>query len=588
MRSSLSIRSLAVGLALFASLGAGCKDNAPAPSSAPTSLVLAVLEPIPAPEGLVAEIFLPTPEASWAKARASIGAPAALLPQQFGPLAATLLQLPITLGAEIDGAMPAVGAAVAVAGRDRPAIAIALHVKAGDRFVDLLTKGEAAKLTARRDEATSIVLLEPKEGASSGPALGVLTNYVVFARDAEDLKLAAPYAVRSLPKVGMPKEDLAIEIPEKALAGPIGKALTAWWMRTKENTTQAVPALIAADTTAETLLTVVGEATHARATLTLEPNAAHLRLSATPRDASSKLVSGLLVGDAKPILELPSTTMAAVLMRQGAEDRKKSSDALADAVLKKLKPPVDAKDKEALTTALRELGDARGDWGVLGLTFASTGPTAIARGAVSDAGAMGKAIEHVLDLGKLATMKDAFKAADLGFSSGKVVVENLPGDVRRARFENIAKAADGKDGKDTKDTKDDKKKSKDAPKTDANGERQAIDLLTIVRDGAVFAAAGYDPKEGLRAVISAPTDKNLGSNAPMKSALDALGGESSFILAIDPVRLWAARAMQPSGAEAAPVVLAVGRSSAPASLYLRLDVANGAIQELIRRRGSVF
>ncbi len=48
---------------------------------------------------------------------------------------------------------------------------------------------------------------------------------------------------------------------------------------------------------------------------------------------------------------------------------------------------------------------------------------------------MSKALKQLVALGKLPSVKAQLKASALDVSSGKTVIENLPGDVQRVRFE---------------------------------------------------------------------------------------------------------------------------------------------------------
>src|SRR4028118_190701 len=86
-------RAIALGALVAAPalvLVAGCSDQEkPADSSPPP--VATVLSPVPAPAGLAAELYLPSPAAAWKKARALIGGPMVFLPASFGGLVTSLL-----------------------------------------------------------------------------------------------------------------------------------------------------------------------------------------------------------------------------------------------------------------------------------------------------------------------------------------------------------------------------------------------------------------------------------------------------------------------------------------------------------------
>src|SRR5262245_26616699 len=98
---------LTLGIAL--AMPAGCsRPSGATDGGAPMSASATV----PAPEKMVAEIFLPAPEKTWGKARTVLGGSAMFLPAGFGAFVTSLLGLPITVAQEIDGAVPVVGVVV--------------------------------------------------------------------------------------------------------------------------------------------------------------------------------------------------------------------------------------------------------------------------------------------------------------------------------------------------------------------------------------------------------------------------------------------------------------------------------------------
>ena len=64
-------RALLLSALALAAAPAGCSSSEPKPTPSEPAVDLS---PIPAPAGLVAEAFLPTPDTTWAKARIAVGA----------------------------------------------------------------------------------------------------------------------------------------------------------------------------------------------------------------------------------------------------------------------------------------------------------------------------------------------------------------------------------------------------------------------------------------------------------------------------------------------------------------------------------
>lgn len=574
---------LAFALGLSAGLG-GCKS----PGAAPDAGAVASVSPVPAPAGLIAEAFLPTPDATWARARAIVGGPAVFMPASAGGLVVSVLSLPMTVAGEIDGDVPMLGAVVEAPERPRPRAVIGIHVKEGGRFLDQLTRGEAPRFRAKPDPATSITLLEPKEGASP-LAMGVLGNYLLVSADAQDLAALGPYVARTMSQAPMPKEDLAFEVPRTAIEGPVMKAAQGAWAKLRGPDEAPRPGVVPLVPTIEGAIAILGDLERARVTLVLD-DAAHLRISGVPRPgdgAASRAAAGLDVGDVKPLLDLPADTLAGFLLRDSAASRAEDIAKQVDAIARIVQGDLPWKDRERLTSALRAASDARGSWFAAGLRFDGTGPTAYVRSDVRDQTALEAAASELLDVASGKPIKASLESAGIRLSSGKTVVERLAGDVHRVRFERLDAAKPpalkkaGAEGHGRKDG---------AAKAGASQLPSAIDLLYLVKSDGLFASAGYDPGEGLRRVVAAPGGQNLGSVTAVKAALAPLGADIAFALFVEPLQLVANRAGKPDAGEPAPVVIAAGATrgagEAPTSLWARADITNAAIRELVRYRGA--
>jgi hypothetical protein len=568
-----------VPLLLGSSVGlGGCATKAPQEVAAAAE----DLSPIPAPEGHLADLFVPAPDAMWTKARALVGGPAAFFPQSFGALAATLLKLPVAVAAEIDGAVPVIGASLKKAPAPAQA-AIAIHVKAGGRFLDQLTKGPDARFTSKLDETSRINVITAKSetpGAVPPVAMGVLGNYLVLALNPVDLAAVGPYVVRTLPSRTAPKEDVAIEMPEAALSGPVLAEAKRSWDNTRKGLDQlGAPVLLPVSGTVEMLLGVLADSKQARLTFDLGDTAVHARLTMTPKPgggAATRAIDEMAVGDLAPILDLPASALLGMLWREPAAVRAASIPKQAEALAARLGPDAKPEDKEAILAALRAEDEARGDWVALGMSLEAIGPNAMVRAPLVDSEKMAKALKQILALGKLASVKAQLKESALDVTSSKAVIENLPGDVQRVRFERVQ-------AKDAKSAKD--------PKTKGGSPAEgavptSIDLLYLVSKDTLYGAAGYDPKEALRALTKAPGDASFGSNAAIKAAVAPLGADASFALVVDPLRILAVRAGKSAPPDAAPVVVAIGKTAQPSAMWGRIDVAAIVVQELIKHRGA--
>ncbi|WP_437735140.1 hypothetical protein [Sorangium sp. So ce1335] len=591
--TSFARRRAAALLAIVLGLSAG----APACKSpgAPADAGVAGLSPVPAPAGLIAEAFLPTPDATWARARALLGGPAALLPGSAGALAASLLGLPIAVASEIDGSVPVLGAAVEAApDRPRPRVVLGIHVKDGARLVDQLTRGDGARFRATPDAATSIALLEPLQGTSPA-ALGVLGNYLLVAESAGDLTAVGPYVARTMPQAQVPKEDLAVEIPRPAIEGPVLRAARSAWDRARGPDGAPRATAVPLAPAVESALAMLGDLERARVTLVLD-DSAHLRVSGTPRAGggpASKASTDLAVGDVKPLLELPADTLAGIVVRDRAASRAENVPRLVDSLTGLVEGGLPPAERERLGAAIRAASDARGDWFAGGLRFDGPGPTAFVRAAVGDRARLETAIQDLLGTTELQPVKGALQREGLRMFTGKAELPQIEGEVRRVRFEQTAAAGQPGAGQPPA-----RKGSAGAGNKGAGNKGGAsastsaptIEILYLVRDDGLFASVGNDPSAGLRSVVAAPQGESLGGVPAMKAALAPLGSDIAFALVIDPLRLVASRLGQAGAGDPAPVVIAAGAApaaaGAPAALWARADIAAAAIRELARLGGA--
>jgi len=573
----------------------GCKKDEPPPPQK-----VAPLEPIPAPDGLLADVFVPNPDAAWGHARAAIGGPLLFLPNNASNLAATLLGFPLTASAEIDGNVPVVAALVERKGGGRPRAALGLHVRDAGRLTDALVKGENARFRTRVDEKTSVTILESKDGGARPVATGLLGNYLLVAQTLDDVLDIGPYVARTLPGAKMPTGDLTLELPREALGGPIEKGLRSSWEslrpkqrgdRSPDDKTPPPPAPSPFDGVMEALLGILVDLDHARVTLDFDERAAHLRLTGSPRAGSpgAQSVADMAVADPSRLLELPSDTDIALFLHDSDKarlaDAKRYADALADAIGK----DTPAEDRAALSDALVALAEARGDTFTAGVSLLSTGPAAYARSDVTDEAKLGDALTNLLGLAKRKSVAAWLGQNAIDVKTDKTVLENLPGDIHRIRLTRL-EAKEKAEKQDKKVLKGAKADNKNPSKEPPPGVPSTIDVLYMLGKDGLVLAAGYDAKAAFRAVHASPGGDNLGGRADAKAAIASIGGKAAFVALVEPLRILHRQAGKAEAGPSAPILFVVGKGGEglPAGdPFLRIDVANAAIQELVKRRGAL-
>jgi hypothetical protein len=83
-------------------------------------------------------------------------------------------------------------------------------------------------------------------------------------------------------------------------------------------------------------------------------------------------------------------------------------------------------------------------------------------------------------------------------------------------------------------------------------------------------------------------ETSLGADANVKAAIEGLGSGVAFALFADVPRVVAARSGRPAPPSSAPVVISFGKAGAANTVELeaKADIANAALQDLIRNRGA--
>jgi hypothetical protein len=609
-RAGATVRRVGAAVALAGALGAcgGGSSGSGAPSG---EAAAAALAPVPAPADLALECVLPVPDATWSKTRAEVGGAAAFLPTTAGGLVAVSLRFPLALSESIDGRVPAVCAAtLAKDGSDAHAV-IGVHLRWPDRLVDGLTKGSEARFTARNDPATHIDVLEPRDAKDASYATGVLGNYLLIASRAEDLAALGPYVARTMPghakdfptggvRIAGVAEQPPLDLVARLLPAASGAVAAMGgraWSLLGERALSKLPVPFPFGDDAAAALAVLPDVDGAELRVTIGDHATVVEATAPLRKGSAgdKAARALGVGDAAPLLSLPKDTLAAALFRRttpagagagasAAASATGNPSAAASAAPAGSAAPGggagpsasavaralgigDTKDAAKVEALVRALDDARGDWWTAGFTFDSTGPSAFARGAVRNGAELDGALKDFLALADGARPTEPVHGQKLRVTTGKTVLENIPGDVFRLRLSRGGDAA---------------KKGAEPP-SEPTATPGAVDLLFRRSDDVFVAATGYASRDALRALLVAPSGENLAKVPEVAGPLAHLGSGLSLGAFFDPGRIAASRAGKPGSVTAAPVVIGLGREAGEtATLVARLEAANSAVGELVR------
>ena len=575
-KACLTIALAALVLAASAVSCSKCGDR-----NDDTQLTTKVEEPaLPAPAGLLADVYMATPNSSWAKLQRNIGGAVGILPASAGGIICAAAGLDPFVAAEIDGAAPIYGV---IAGDPTNAgFVIAMKLVDLRKARAMLVDGDTARFTPKED--AGVTELVPKGGRETDApvVVGLSPNgYVLVARRSANLLELGPYVSRTLPKKPLPSDGaLVFDVPRSALGAVMKPKLEQLWASAKafllvedeamrRNHGGRAPdygdpkAIIgAADGWVTKRIGVVGDLEKMRIAVDVIEDGLSIVSTMTPvagAGPARKWTDGMKVGDTAPFAALPVTTAAALVMRDSEEDRAEQSSALETAITSALGARLAEGDGKKLHEVLQDFTKARGD--VITSALAWTEPQGIAlRAPVRDADAAGRAMRGAVDLAKITPFKELLHVRDVT-SSTEEVPELGKASVAMFAREVPRPPGAGRDG--------------GAPATIRGPARKSELGLAWVVTGDVLSVASSETPVATLSAVARP-ERKLSDEPAIKRSLAALGADASAVLVVQPLRFDVARANLP----AAPLVIALGRKNTDATF--RVDVANGLLRELAR------
>ncbi|MCA9630131.1 MAG: hypothetical protein KC766_20810 [Myxococcales bacterium] len=559
----------------------GCDDDAKTKTAASAAPV-EDLSPVPAPDSLVADVFVAQPEPTWKELRGLAGAGAALLPANYPILVTTLTGLPPTAASIIDTDLPVVGALVDV-GEGNPGLVLGVHLRSGRELVAAVTKGADARFDAKRNDQTQVTMLSPKNPGNADPlGMGVLGNYLLVGTTSAALDEAGPYVVRSLSKQPAPKQPIVAVASEKALGGPIAKRIKAAWKKRREQLQELdlkarkarggrapdfgdpAAALLGIEGAVDDLVSILEGSQQAK--LVVTPGDRHLEaeLEVTPKASgeAKKLVSEMPTGDLALLKALPRGTSLALLTHSSPAGRLESAKATEDTFAKLLDSRLGEADRKRLQKVLTEIAKGRGNQLVFGLGRAA-GSDEIAllvAADVSDAAELDKGIRDGRGLLGVKAFADP-----LGEFLGSIKTT-----VGKGKAADVTPAPD-RIGFELKP------KASSIPKG-AKVEPKRFELLWRVQDDQLRAAIAKEAGPALSELVNAGEEKSLAAHAELAQQMRRSKLEVAFAVMFQPSRLVRSDSTAP-GADS-PVLLTLGRRGGLG--LVRLDADQGALQALAR------
>ncbi len=531
-----------------------------------------------APDDLLADIYVASPNASWTKLQRGVGGAVGILPTTLPGVLVAVADLDISLATELDGTAPMYGV---VAGDPAdPTIAFAMKLVDARRARGLLADGDTARFSAKDVSGMTVLVPNRSTSADRKLQLAITQNgYLLVARAEADFARLGPYVTRTLPARPLPVESAAvIEIGRKALETMLQPKIDALWkdgksfLLTQDERMRAErgrapdfgdPAAIVAalDSMLARRVAIFGDLEKLRVALDVTDDATVVTATLTPRAGDGparKWVDGMKIGDASPILALPAVSALALSMRDSEAERAEQSKELEKTIATSLGPRL--KDPGKLHDVIEAMTSARDEAAAFALALDE--PTGLlVRAPVRDAAAADKAIRGLFDLTKAEPFKELLRVRDVSSTS-----EELPGRGKISSVTVVREAKDTKRGTIRRDA--------GAPTTPAAKTSSASGAAWITEQGVLSLGAGAEPVVTLK--IGAQPDRKLADEPALKRFTGAIASDASTIVVAQPLRLDPKRANLPT----APLGIAIGKKSGDG--FVRIDIADGLLREAAR------
>jgi len=575
----------------------GCEDGGSGADAAETATIIAA--PVPAPEGHLADLYVATPNATWARIQRGVGGAVGILPASAGGIVCALAGFDPGVAAEIDGAAPVHG--VVSGDPVRPSWALAMKVIEPRKARAVLLDADTARFTAREvplgpgSRASDLTELAPKVAAEPGaPALALTrSGYLVIASRAEELPRLGPYLVRTLPARAAPGQAaIVVDVPRSALAGVLGPRLGELWTSARgyllaadersrhEHGGKAPdfgdPATIVAalDGWVTRRTAVLADLQRVRLSIDVPEEGISLLATLTPQveGPAARWVAAMQTGDGALVAGLPATSALAISLRDRDDDAKAQGTDLEKAMLAALGPRLPEADAKRVSSALADWTSARGE--VVAASLQWDEPRGVAVVApLRDEAAATRSVRSVLELSRASPFKDMLRVRDVTFTTEEA---SGLGTLQLATITRDAPSS--------------------PPSPSARGDAGALagarpGKARVAPYGVAWVAGGsrltVAVSEAAPALLraSARPERKLGDEPAIAASLRAIGGGASTLVVAQPLRFDPSRANLP----AAPLVLALGRGRAAPGVeskdaFLRADVAFALLRDLARRQ----
>lgn len=547
----------------------------------------AAIEPVAAaPNNLLFDLTISSPNASWTKLQRGVGGALGILPATLPGMIVAAADLDLLLANELDGTSPVFGAAAGDA--LNPSVVLAMKLVDPRRTRALLVDGDAGPYAGR--DVPGMTLLTPVRAQALNrdhhfEAAITKNGYLIVGRKTDDLTSLGPYVTRTLASRAIDASSSAtIEIPRAAIERGLKPKIDAAWrdgkqyllaqderMRAEKGRApdfgdpQSIIATL--DTMFGRRMAILSDLEKIRVAIDVLDDAVVVTSTLAPAtggaaSAATTWVKSMKVGDASPVLSMPLVSSLAVASRDDEADRKAQIDGFEKAVTLSAGPRL--KDPAKLHEALESLVKASDE----AFAFAAgleEPAGALLKARVRDHEAANRAMRGFVDLTKVEPFKDMLHVKDVTSST-----EDLPG-LGKINVATITR---------------DPPKSPEPPlrRADAGGGQVAATVAakskplgvawTIDSESNLLVGAGTEPTVTLK--VGSKPEKKLADEPSLKRFVGAVGSDATFVIVLQPLRLDPKRANLP----VAPLGVAVGRKGNDA--FVKIDINDGLLREVAR------
>lgn len=359
---------------------AACRRE-PTPREVPIPPSAMLPEVVPVPAGVMAEIVVSRPGATWEVVRSGVLLAVPWCPVRFAALA-TRIGVPAAYAGEIVEDAPLVGVLV---GKEKVGWVFSVAVQSGRGLTAALTTGNVPTHSLREGRH-GLQILEARAAGAWG-SLGILENRLYWASSGAILEAYSPHLARNVIRRSERPEAVVVRVTEEALAGRLPDWLGAFWapqeaqlLSLAEQSRQAHGGRSADFADPAGVLRWVGAQVRwigemSRASQELEFSAqpgglgwmAEVTIQPKPGELLQRDVQSMATGDLSPLAALSPQTQGAVMVRSSLEARRQSAQSAVESLSEMLGERLAPGDRQRGAVALAQLAEGRGDTLVLAL-----------------------------------------------------------------------------------------------------------------------------------------------------------------------------------------------------------------------------